>query len=244
MDALLLIFALQLVVLFVCLTFSVDGSKLQATLSLQTIKGFLARLVGRKHAIELDTFEIDPPKFDNSVKSNNDEGVVYLDSKRSHDILAEFSEEDELDTLESDSEKSNFNELSADGRSRFFISRAAKFIHEAWRSLKAFALKFRKSRSSQHKLRRFISHQGSAGDSVVQLKTHSSHRNVTHLASLSSQVMSSKIRPGHLRYKNKELSETVSAHLKTKLTKLNFVIYKKKKTRPLPIVYELPEEMF
>jgi hypothetical protein len=244
MDVLLLIFALQLAVLLLCLTFSVESSKLQSALSLQNIKSLLAKVIGRKPAIELDTFEIDPPKFDNSVQTSNDDNVVYLDSKRSHDILAEFSDEDELDTLEANAVKSNFNELSADNHSRFLFSWTAILINKASRLLRSFVLKFRKPRNSQHKLRWLASSQVSSGVSAAPLKTPSGYRSVTHIASLSSQVMSSRVRSGHLRYKNKELSETALAHLKTKLTKLNFVIYKKKKTRPLPVVYELPEEMF
>jgi hypothetical protein len=244
MDALLLIFALQLVVLFLCLTFSVEGSKLRSTFSLQTLKSLLARLVGSKHSTELDVCENDPPKFDVDAHSSNDKGVVYLDSNRSRNCLADFSDEDELDSLESDSGKSNFNVLPVPVHSHFILTHVLGFARQTVKFLKAFALRFRKSRNGQKRLQMFIGHHTATGAASSQQKASSAHRNVSHLASLSSQVMSSRVKSGQLRYVNKELSESVSTHLKTKLTKLNFVIYKKKKTRPLAVIYELPEEMF
>jgi hypothetical protein len=44
------------------------------------------------------------------------------------------------------------------------------------------------------------------------------------------------------RYRNEKLPIHVERHIRVKLTKLNLVIYKKKKTRPMKVILEMPEE--
>ncbi len=243
MDTLLLIFALQLLVLFLCLTFSIESSKIQSTLSLQNLNRLLAMMTGKEQTQDLDLLNVELSNFDMQEHSSNDKGVVYLDSQRQNDCQSDRMDKDEVGRDEFDCEKSNFNEFSGYRSCSLLAFYFFVFISRTLKALKSVPLRFGKQQHYQQKAHKSFSHQISAAVSSNQHGYSPTHRCVSVLEAMSSQIKSSRIRSKRLRYNNKELPAAILTHLKAKLTKLNFLIYKKKKTRPLSIIYELQEEM-
>ena len=245
MDILLVIFALQLAILFVCLAYSIEGRKMPSKLSMSVLTDLIGRIFSTQCSLnERETAIVETETLQVDSINENEKGVVYLDCGHLHDIQNDLPDEYGTLDLDDDFEKSNFNELSWGRRNNFVAKRLMAVLFYLSRSVKSLSWRNGRTGRLQQKTR-----HTSSGD--FPTKCHNqitravpSRRNLLNLAQLRLQMNSCPFKSKTLLYKNESLPEGVALRLKTKLTKLNFTIYKQKKTRPMPVIFELVDEAF
>lgn len=253
MDAILLIFAIQLAILVTFLTLSLDFSKLNSRLSLRNTHTSLLAACSRSLSFlckgcRLSSDEILPESMiletrpEDEKDRPNDSRVILLENKQN---LTQLEEDGDKDAKELDIEvladrlDMKPNELfSCEAGVGKLFSRAFCWIF----SIRATLFSNKKNYSAAMKN---LSSNSSKISAIKAAKKRSfdyfqcsTRTEMTSLASSSQD----KVRSYSLRYKNDLVSPTTALLFRKKLIKLNFIILKKKKSRPLNVIYEIPEE--
>lgn len=245
MDALLFIFAFQLAILLLLLAYSIEGDKIPSFSSFLDFPNSLRKLFGSKEAhnirtkitVQIDTLQ------DDSEKQNCKE-IINLGPKLADESFDEASEQTEIDSLENDFEKLNFNELLPASRLTFDSRQFLRVFSDFLKWLKSLFSAIRPFRLQETKGRQSLNKNISVEKSEKVPRLLNSRRKLWSANRLKTQMQAGFQKSRTLVYKNEDLPDQIALHLKTQLVKLNFIIYKKKKTRPLPVIYELLNEAF
>lgn len=252
MDAILLIFAIQLAVLLAFLALSVDFSKLSSRLTPHRVGHLLRLACSRSVSFCLRGFSLAEESLPESILETqpeivkhrpNDSRVIVLESQQNSDAFAEEDEEtaqtEDAEALECDLDmKSNELLASEFGLTRLF-SRAFCWIF----SIRATLFSNKRNVVSPTK-------NSTCSTKHVSTTSAAKKRNyTTGFCSTRAEMCTLNFRPEKvvtysLRYKNDHVSRGLALLFRKKLAKLNFVIFKKKKTRPLGVIYEIPEEVY
>ena len=250
MDAILLIFAIQLAILIAFLALSLDFSKLNNRLSLRKTCQFVITTCARSLSFcfkgYLSNDEILPESIletrpEDEKDRPNDSRVILLENKQN---LTQMENEEENNVKEIDIEvlaadidmKSNELFSSDVGITKFF-SRAFCWIF----SIRVTLFSGKKNYSVVAKTLSSSSPKISAIKAAKKRSFNYFQCSAkTEMTSFSSSQNRSEFYS--LRYKNDLVSPKTALLFRKKIIKLNFIILKKKKTRPLSVIYEIPEE--
>lgn len=252
MDAILLIFAIQLAVLLAFLAFSIDFSKLGFKLSARRIAQALKSASALSFSLCLRAFGSSEETLPESILETQaedtkdrpvDSRVILLENEKKPTELAaeeeESAKEDDVDMLDCDASMKP-NELFASefGAFRFF-SRAFCWIF----SIRATLFSNKRNCVASAKLSTSVSKQISTL-AVAKKRNYVANLNAATGSSQVSTLCSGSGVTYSLRYRNQQVPASVAIVFRKKLTKLNFVIFKKKRTRPMSVIYEIPEEVY
>lgn len=252
MDAILLIFAIQLAVLLAFLALSFDFSKLGARQTARRVAQTFKALSSRPLTLCLKAFSCCEESLPESILETQaeeskdrpvDSRVILLESKQVPNGLIADDEnavkEDEVDALECEVDMKP-NELFASelGPLRLF-SRAFCWIF----SIRATLFSNKRNYVATAKVSTCASKQIST-ISITKKRSYAACLASKTSSISASNFSSDRVMTYSLRYKNHQVPASVALMFRKKLVKLNFIIFKKKKTRPLNVIYEIPEEAY
>ena len=252
MDTILLIFAIQLAILITFLALSLDFSKLNNRLSLRKVYQLAATMCTRSLSFCCKGYLSDDEILPESILETrseeekdrpNDSRIILLENKQNitqlEDEEAKDVKEIDIEVLGDDIDMKSNELFSSEVRVIKLFSRAFCWIF----SIRATLFSTKKNYSV------VIKNLSSNSPKVSAIKA-SKRRSFDYFqCSVKTEMTSfspSQNRVGSysLRYKNDLISPKTALLFKKKIIKLNFIILKKKKTRPLNVIYEIPEESY
>ena len=247
MDAILLIFAIQLAILLAFLALSLDFSKLSLRMSLrraqQALFAACARSLRYPSSDEMLPESILETRPEEEKDRPNDSRVILLENKRQlsppADEPAPEGKELDIEELAADLH-TKANELFAAEAGVFrLLSRALCWVF----SMRATLFSSKKGHGPATKSLASASPKVSPATKSAKRRSFDSlQESVRPEAGAFGPLREKAAGSFSLRYKNDLISPKTALLFRKKIIKLNFIILKKKKTRPLNVVYEIPEE--
>ena len=254
MDAILLIFAIQLAILLAFLALSLDFSKLSPRVSLRKAQQAVLALCTRSLPFcakaYLSSDEILPESIletrpEEEKDRPNDSRVILLENKQQSnqatDEEAKAAKEVDIEELAAELAAKPNELLPVEAGPLRLFSRAFCWIFSMratlFSSKKAYGIAGKNLTSTSPKTLPAIKSARRRGLDYFQCAVRSEAPAFGPSHEKAGGAYS-------LRYKNDLVSPKTALLFRKKIIKLNFIILKKKKTRPLSVIYEIPEEAY